>query len=109
MTIQRITLFKIPREEDLPGMIDKYKSMQQRAVKDGKPYILAVQAGAIIPDSRAQGHTLAVRTVFASLEDMKFYDTECEAHKALKIFAAPRRVGDVLTAYFEDAVGSTTD
>jgi hypothetical protein len=44
--------------------------------------------------------------VFESLEDMKYYDTECEAHKALKVVAGPKRVGDVLTVYFEDAVRS---
>ena len=58
----------------------------------------------MIPDPRTQGHTLAVRTVFATLEDMRYYDSECEAHKALKVVAAPKRVGDVLAVYFEDAV-----
>ncbi|KAM3064828.1 hypothetical protein ACMFMG_010462 [Clarireedia jacksonii] len=104
MPITRFTLFKIPREEDLPPMIEQYQNMQQRALKDGKPYILSVEAGPTLPGPRTQGHTLAVRTVFSSLEDMKYYDTECEAHKALKAVAAPKRVGDVLTVYFEDQV-----
>jgi hypothetical protein len=75
-------------------------------VQDGKPYILSVQAGATIPDPRSQGHTLAVRTVFESLEDMRYYDSECEAHKALKRVAVGKREGDVLAVYFEDAVGA---
>jgi len=60
----------------------------------------------VIPDPRAQGHTLAVRTVFANLEDMRYYDADCEAHKALKVVVAPKRVGDILAVYFEDAVNS---
>ncbi|PQE19582.1 stress responsive A B barrel domain protein [Rutstroemia sp. NJR-2017a WRK4] len=105
MPITRFTLFKIPREEDIPPMIEQYQNLQKKALKDGKPYILTVEAGATLPDQRTQGHTLAVRTVFESLEDMKFYDTECEAHKALKGVAGPKKVGDVLTVYFEDKVG----
>jgi len=35
---------------------------------------------------------------------MKFYDSECEAHKNFKFIAGPLREGDVFTAYFEDEV-----
>lgn len=35
-------------------------------------------------DARSNGYTVVARTVFASLEDMKYYDTECAAHKELR-------------------------
>jgi hypothetical protein len=44
-----------------------------------------------------------VKTTFASLEDMKYYDTECEAHKALKAVAGPVKE-DVLTSYYESVL-----
>lgn len=37
------------------------------------------------------------------MEDMSYYDQECEAHKAFKAVAAPIRE-DVLMTYFENAV-----
>lgn len=43
--------------------------------------------------------------MFRTLEDMQYYDSGCEAHANFKKLAAPRRDGDVLTVYFEDAVG----
>lgn len=33
MTINRLTLFKIPREEDLPAMLEQYRILQRTAVK----------------------------------------------------------------------------
>lgn len=62
-------------------------------------------AGAILEDVRAQGYTLAVKTEFANLEDMRYYDEECTAHKALKTVAV-NKVEGVLTVCFEDVVGS---
>ena len=43
------------------------------------PYVLFAQAVAVavLPDVRAQGDTLAVKTEFANLEDMRYYDEEC--------------------------------
>jgi hypothetical protein len=35
------------------------------------------------------------------MEDMKYYDKECEAHKALKACAGPVKE-DVLTTYYEN-------
>ena len=51
-------------------------------------------------EARAQDYTIAVEATFASKEDVKYYDTECEGHKALKAVATPRHTG-VLTALFE--------
>ena len=60
----------------------------------------------MLPDAQAQGYTLAVKTEFATLEDMRYYDEECAAHKALKAVAFTKRVEGRLTVYFEDVVGS---
>jgi hypothetical protein len=37
------------------------------------------------------------------MEDMKYYDSECEAHKALKAVAAPVKE-DVLTSFYESVL-----
>ncbi|EKV04895.1 Dimeric alpha-beta barrel [Penicillium digitatum] len=99
--IERITLFKIPNEADRDRVLEQYKVLAKTAIKDGKPYILAAAVGASIPDPRNQGYNLSVKTTFASMDDMKFYDSECEAHKALKACAGPVKE-DVLTTYFEN-------
>ncbi|KAB8214475.1 hypothetical protein BDV33DRAFT_32447 [Aspergillus novoparasiticus] len=101
--IERITLFNIPSEEDRNKVLEQYKVLAKTATKDGKPYILAAAAGHSFPDPRNKGYTLSVKTTFASLEDMKYYDTECEAHKALKAVAGPVKE-DVLTTYYESVL-----
>lgn len=69
--------------------------------QDGKPYILSAAVGQSFDDPRNQGFNISVKTTFASMEDMKYYDTECEAHKALKAVAGPVKE-DVLTTYYEN-------
>lgn len=69
--------------------------------QDGKPYIVAAAVGASIPDPRNKGYNLSVKTTFASLDDMKYYDSECEAHKALKACVGPVKE-DVLTTFYEN-------
>lgn len=119
--IERITLFKVPKEEDRERLLEQYKVLAKTATKvsqtlnrppprqpqpdprhlqDGKPYILSAAAGPSIDDPRNKGYNISVKTTFASLEDMNYYDTECEAHKALKAVAGPVKE-DVLTTYFE--------
>lgn len=56
--------------------------------------------GKSFPDPRNKGFNLSVKTTFASLEDMQYYDQECEAHKALKAVAGPVRE-DALMTYYE--------
>ncbi|BCS20645.1 Dabb family protein [Aspergillus puulaauensis] len=101
--IERITLFNIPDEAARDRVLEQYKILAKTAVKDGKPYILAAAAGPSFPDPRNKGFNLSVKTTFASLEDMKYYDTECEAHKALKAIAGPAKQ-DVLTTFFESVL-----
>ncbi|KAF2136716.1 uncharacterized protein K452DRAFT_237027 [Aplosporella prunicola CBS 121167] len=100
--INRVTLFKIPNKGDIPAILDKYTTLAVDAKKDNKPYILSAKASQVIDDpaGRNQGYTVAAQTCFASLDDMKFYDEECEAHKAIKVFLKPKAEG-VMTVYFE--------
>ncbi len=52
-------------------------------------------------DARSQGFTVVSKTEFASLDDMKFYDDECVAHKALKKTAAGLGLAEMpLTVYY---------
>lgn len=99
--IHRITLFKIPEAADQLRLLDMYRQMPVKAVKDGKPYILSVTAGRAKPDQRAQGFTLAVVSVFSSEADMKYYDEQCAAHAELKVFAKTANQG-VMMVYFEN-------
>ncbi|KAJ9295671.1 hypothetical protein DTO271G3_5694 [Paecilomyces variotii] len=101
--IERITMFKIPNESDRDRVLEQYKVLAKTAVKDGKPYITTIAFGPTIPDPRNKGFNLAVKMTFPSLDDMKYYDTECEAHKALKAVVGPVRE-DIISAYFESLV-----
>lgn len=101
--IIRITLFKMPSESDIEAALAKYSTLQGTAVKDGKPYILSARAFKTYDDPRNNGFTVCGRTVFSSLEDMKYYDEDCEAHKELKAefkgkVAMP---GGVMTVYMD--------
>ncbi|RDW59072.1 hypothetical protein BP5796_11996 [Coleophoma crateriformis] len=98
--IRRVTLFKIPAEEDQQKVLAIYKEMPDKAKRDGQPYILSLAAGPTIEDQRNQGYTIAVISIFASEDDMKYYDNECEAHAALKKVAKPLLQG-MMMVYFE--------
>lgn len=57
-------------------------------------------AGPAFEDQRNQGYTVAIFSVFASKEDMAYYDNECDAHAALKQVAKAIHKG-VMMVYFE--------
>ncbi|QYS97885.1 Stress-response A/B barrel domain-containing protein [Trichoderma simmonsii] len=97
--LYRITLFKIPSTDDQKKLLDIYAEMPTKAVKDSKPYILSVTAGPARPDQRAQGYTVAVFSVFASLDDMLYYDNECAAHASLKSVAKTLHQGALMVYY----------
>lgn len=120
MTVSRTTLFKLPNEADIEAVLAAYVKLAEtnskvsggsdllvdgmRAnmeQKDGKPYILSSKAFKLFPDARSQGYTLAAQTTFASVEDMKYYDEECEAHQALKDIVKPKAAGPPLMVYGE--------
>ncbi|KAJ6090398.1 Dimeric alpha-beta barrel [Penicillium sp. IBT 16267x] len=101
--IERITLFKIPNEADQDRLLEQYKILAKTATKDGKPYIVSAAVGKSIPDPRNRGFNISVKTTFASMEDMKYYDSECEAHKALKALVYPIKE-DVMTTFYENVL-----
>ncbi|KAF5713167.1 stress responsive A B barrel domain-containing protein [Fusarium globosum] len=116
--ITRVTLFKIPKAEDQQHLIDLYKQMPQKATKvpplppnlfpsniskDGKPYIVSVQAGKAKADQRSQGFTIVAISTFASQEDFNYYDTQCAAHLELRTFAKSVNEG-VAMIYFENEI-----
>lgn len=74
-------------------------------LQDGKPYILAVTAGPAEHDERSLGYTFVCKSEFGSMEDMKFYDHECEAHMELKkVVKSLELNGPPFTIYFKPAV-----
>lgn len=106
-------MFKIPKEEDIETALRQYDILRQTAVKvrnfplegkktkslteriaqNEKPYILSNEAGRVIngSEARSKGWTVVAQTVFASLEDVKYYDEQCAAHKKLKSVVTPLR------------------
>lgn len=71
--------------------------------QDGKPYISNVSFGIALPDPRSREYNFGVKTTFASLADVEFYDRECAAHQALKAFAKGRVAGPPLTLLYDNA------
>ncbi|KAG6364698.1 hypothetical protein INS49_006302 [Diaporthe citri] len=64
MTIIRVSMFKIPKEEDIDFLLSRYKTLRSEARKDSAPYILSIEAGRALPDQRSQGYTLVAKTMF---------------------------------------------
>jgi hypothetical protein len=60
-----------------------------------------VRAGPTKADQRNQGYTIAVISVFDSVEDMAYYDNECAAHNELKAFAKTVHQGAMMV-FFEN-------
>lgn len=78
-------------------------------MENGKPYVLHNEAGRTINTSeqRSQGYTVCAQTVFTSLADVKYYDTECAAHAKFKELVTPRRTA-VAVMLFESEVPPPT-
>ncbi|OAA75375.1 stress responsive A/B barrel domain protein [Akanthomyces lecanii RCEF 1005] len=102
--VHRVTLFKLPKPDDVDAMIEQYKILEATHQKDGKPYLQSVVVGKPEADPRAQGYTLAAKTEFASAGDMKYYDEECPAHKQLKGVAKTLTMEGVLSVFFKPTI-----
>lgn len=132
--IIRVTMFKLPSKKNQLKFIDLYKVLVATARKvptyllipspgflphlspttsrrakypsaqDSKPYIISLEAGPTEDDARNQGYTFAAKSEFASLADMKYYDTDCAAHKTLKEAAKGLGVEGFLTVFYEPQV-----
>jgi hypothetical protein len=104
--VHRVTMFKIPKQEDRDKILEQYKVLAKTHERNGKPYIVSVLAGPAEEDQRSQGYTFVCKTEFATMDDMKFYDDECPAHVGVKNVFKTLTVEGVLTVYFTpQAVG----
>ncbi|KAI6810139.1 hypothetical protein KC332_g9675 [Hortaea werneckii] len=101
MPIQRSTCFKLKSLEDAQGMMDAYKTVEQTQQRDGKPYILSISAHRTLDDPRSQGYNFVANTTFANIDDVKYYDEQCEAHQKLKAFAKDKVAGPPLVLHIE--------
>ncbi|KAL6249550.1 hypothetical protein RBB50_003403 [Rhinocladiella similis] len=100
--VKRVSLFKVPKEEDVDAIIAEYAVLRATAQKDGAPYIISNEATRVTnaSEERAQGYTLIAVTTFKSREDFEYYDKQCEAHAKIRSFIATRRTG-VATIQYE--------
>ena len=55
-------------------------------------------------DPRSQGYTIVSKSEFASLDDMKYYDADCEAHASVKKHIMSAGCEGVLTVYTKPEV-----
>jgi hypothetical protein len=63
-------------------------------------------AGHASGSAREQGFTLAFKSVFASKEDMEYYETQCPAHLEFKQFLkASSPVEGIMSVAFVEEVG----
>jgi hypothetical protein len=69
--------------------------------QDGKPYILSIESGPTSDDSNPNCNFVG-KTIFKNLEDMKYYQNECVAHKKLKAKVASELAvqGPPTTVYY---------
>ncbi|RFU31154.1 hypothetical protein B7463_g5171, partial [Scytalidium lignicola] len=102
----RVTMCKIPNKDDRKKLIALYEVLKATQSKDGKPYILSMQAGEAEEDPRSDGYNFVSKTEFKSKEDMDYYDTGCEAHQTLKAGAksAGITIQGLLTVYYYPAI-----
>ncbi|KAK3694251.1 hypothetical protein B0T22DRAFT_65677 [Podospora appendiculata] len=101
--VHRTTMFKIPDPENQKKLLEAYRVLESEQTKGGKPYILQVRTGLAGSDPRSKGYTVIAETEFASLDDMKYYDSECAAHANLKKTASTLSIAEPpLAVYFEE-------
>lgn len=84
---------------------DRGRNYTDIAVQDGKPYILDLKCGPSLSGERGKGYTFVAMTRFKDMDDVRYYDEECEAHKKLKAFGydkVKQPWEPPLTVFFED-------
>ncbi|APA11807.1 hypothetical protein SS1G_05308 [Sclerotinia sclerotiorum 1980 UF-70] len=103
--IIRITMFKAPTQSSRDALLKNYEKLSKTAVKNSTPYILSLQAGESQPnDPRTQGYSVVAKTEFKDLEDMKYYEDSCEAHRWFKGEVKNLGVEGVCCVFFEASV-----
>ncbi|GAB1311706.1 Stress-response A/B barrel domain-containing protein [Madurella fahalii] len=104
--VHRTTMFKVPDPGNQRKLVEAYRVLTRVQAKAGKPYILYACAGQVKDGTRSKGYTVVAQTSFSNLDDMKFYDTECPAHAALKETAAGLGLSEPpLVVYLEEEPG----
>lgn len=65
-------------------------------------------AGPVEEGPRTEGYTFVNKTEFASMEDMKYYESECPAHGEVKKVLGEITIDGMMTVFFKpQATGST--
>jgi hypothetical protein len=60
-----------------------------------------MEAGPANDSALDQGYNFVTKSVFRNLEDMRFYETECEAHNVFKAYLRENApVGGLMTVWF---------
>ncbi|KIW00218.1 uncharacterized protein PV09_08258 [Verruconis gallopava] len=83
--ITRVTMIKL-REEDIDMALKGFETFAKTQTKEGKPYILSMEAGPARGSVRDQGYTFVTKSVFTCVDDQKFYEDKCPAHQEYKTF-----------------------
>ncbi|KAF3765016.1 hypothetical protein M406DRAFT_331330 [Cryphonectria parasitica EP155] len=100
--IHRVTMFKVQGADNQAQLLAAYDKLAKEQKRHGKPYIAYLCAGrSNREDPRNKGYTLVAHTKFRTMEDMRFYDNECEAHQELKALVKGLGVEAPLTVYFD--------
>ncbi|KFY14302.1 hypothetical protein V492_02706 [Pseudogymnoascus sp. VKM F-4246] len=75
---------------------------------NGTPYILSMVAGPVEEGLRTEGYTFVNKTEFASMDDMKYYESECPAHGEVKKVLGEITIDGMMTVFFKpQATGGT--
>ncbi|KAF2674358.1 hypothetical protein BT63DRAFT_408555 [Microthyrium microscopicum] len=101
--IVRQTFFRLPAEHHKAAEA-AYEKMRGANKKDGRDYIVDLQVYKLHNDPRSGGFTFMARSVFSSLDDMRYYDDQDEAHTELKKTLKPNVLGGqdgVMTVYMD--------
>ncbi|KAL4937759.1 hypothetical protein BDV06DRAFT_226661 [Aspergillus oleicola] len=108
--ITRVTMIKLPSEESLPIALEGFKVFAKFQQKDGAPYILSMQAGRAEGSVREQGYTFVTKSVFKSMDDMRYYEKDCPAHNEYREFLRKNAPAEGLqTVYFKANAGFDFD
>jgi len=83
--ITRVTMIKID-EDKIDIALEGFTIFTQTQSKNGKPYIISMEAGVAGGHVKDQGFTLVTKSVFRDTSDMKFYEDECLGHQAYQMF-----------------------
>ncbi|MCJ1396726.1 hypothetical protein MMC18_009618 [Xylographa bjoerkii] len=106
--VHRVTMFKMPKAEDQKKFLEQCRKMAVDNQRNGTPYILSMVAGPVEEGLRTEGYTFVNKTEFASMDDMKYYESECPAHGEVKKVLGEITIDGMMTVFFKpQATGGT--